>query len=465
MTDRSGGAGEPGPERPGGAGEAELLPLAAQVAELAERGEQVEAYVVRGNDLSVRVSAGEVEQLSSATSEGVGLRVVRDGRVGFAWAGSLDPAIVAETLADARDNASFATPDEHAGLAEPDGVAPVALDLWSEDVAASATADKVALAAEVERRVLADPRIRGLRFAEYQDGRTEVAVATSTGIAASRRSTYAYLSCYAMAGEGDGTTTGAGSSYGRSVADLDIERTVSDAVTRATRMQGAAKPASATVTVVLDPSVASSVLALVGSLCNGEAVLKGRSLFGGRLGDELASPMLTLVDDPTDPAASGASPFDAEGLACRRTPLLEGGLLRSYLYDTRWGRAAGVPSTASAVRSFKGSPGISARAVAPAPGTLSHEEVLAAVGTGLYVQSVSGLHSGVDRISGDFSVGCEGLMIRNGTLAEPVKECTIASTLLRMLQGIVHVGADLEWGPGSCARLTLAVDGLSLGGS
>jgi len=443
----------------------ELAPLAAEMAGLAGPGEQVEAYVIRGTEMSIRVSAGEVEQLSSATSAGVGMRVVRDGRVGFAWAGSLDRDIVAETLLEARDNASFSTPDEHAGLAEPDGVAAVELDLWHDDVATTPTADKVAFAAEVERRVLADGRIRGLRFAEYEDGRTEVAIATSTGIAATRRSTYAYLACFAMAGDGDGTTTGSGSSFGRSVADLDVDRVVADAITQAARMQGAAKPRSATVTVVLDPVVASSVLALVASLSNGEAVLKGRSLFGGRLGEAVASPLLTLVEDPTDPAASGASGCDAEGLASRRTPLIEAGVLRSFLYDTRWGRAAELPSTASASRSFKGTPGISARAVAPMPGKLSHEEILAAVGEGLYVQDVSGLHSGVDRVSGDFSVGCKGLMIRGGTLAEPVKECTIASTLLRMLQGIVHVGADLEWGPGSCARVTLAIEGLSLGGT
>lgn len=447
-----------------GGGEA-LLALARDVAGLAQPGEQVEAYAMRGTELAIRVSAGEVEQLSSATSEGVGVRVVRDGRVGFAWAGSLDRDIVTETLADARDNASFATPDAHAGLAEPDGVASVDLDLWRDDVAGMATDDKVALAVEVERRVLAAPGIRGLRFAEYQDGRTEVAVATSTGIAASRRGTNAHLSCYAMAGEGDGTTTGSGSSFGRSVADLDVDRVVDDAVTRATRMQGAVKPKSALVTVVLDPSVAASVLSLVASLCNGEAVLKGRSLFAGRLGEDVASPLLTLVDDPTNPAASGASPYDAEGMATRPTPLFEAGVLRSFLYDTRWGRAAGARSTASATRSFKGTPGISARAVTPTPGTLAHDDIVAAVGHGLYVQSVSGLHSGVDRISGDFSVGCEGLMIRDGALAEPVKECTIASTLLRMLQGVVHVGGDLEWGPGSCARLTLAIDGLSLGGT
>ena len=122
-------------------------------------------------------------------------------------------------------------------------------------------------------------------------------------------------------------------------------------------------------------------------------------------------------------------------------------MLGAFLYDTRWAKAAGATSTASATRSFKSGPIIGARAAAPTPGTLSHAEVLGAVGNGLYVQSMSGLHSGVDPVSGDFSVGCEGLMIRNGTLAEPVKECVIASTLPKMLLGICHVGGDLEWGP------------------
>jgi PmbA protein len=172
------------------------------------------------------------------------------------------------------------------------------------------------------------------------------------------------------------------------------------------------------------------------------------------------------VDDPTDARAYAASAFDAEGLACRRNSLIDDGLLQGYLYNTYAGRRAGRASTASAVRAgFKSAPGVGARALCLVPGPLSQEEVLAAVGDGLLVQSVAGIHSGVNPISGDFSVGAEGLMIRDGALAEPVREITIASTIQRMLLGILHVGADLEWLPGNAAGMTLAIADLSMSGS
>jgi PmbA protein len=411
------------------------------------------------------VSGGEIEQLSSATTEGVGVRVVADGRQGMAWAGSFETGIVDEVLADARDNAAFTAPDEFAGLADPDGLAPLEFDLWRDDVATTATEDKITLAADIERRIRADARIRSLRWVSAADSRSEMALASSTGISASRRATSASLSAMAIAGEGDDTATGSGYTVGRGWADLDAERVVADAVGRSTRMIGARKPASAVLPIVLDPAVSAAILGLVAGLCNGESVLKGRSLFAGRIGEAVAAGLLTLVEDPTNPEALGAAGFDAEGLATRPTTLIDAGRLRSFLYDTRWARAAGARSTASAQRSFKDAPHIGARAVAPVPGPLSQEDILAAVHEGLYVQSVSGLHSGVDPVSGDVSVGAEGLMIRGGTLAEPVKECTVASTLPKMLQGLTHLGSDLEWGPGSCARLTLAIDGMSLGGS
>lgn len=443
----------------------DLQALASKVVGWAREGEQVEAYAVRNTELEVKVSGGEVEQLSSATSEGVGIRVVAGGKVGMAWAGALDPEILADALADARDNAGFATADEHAGLAVPDGVAPKAVDLWRDDVAATPTPDKVAFAADIERRILADARIRSLRSVTYADIRGEEAIASSTGISASGRATAAYAFAQAVAGEGDGSTTGSGMTFGRGWADLDADKVVDDAILKSTRMLGAKKPASATLTIVLDPSAASTVLALVAGLCDGEDVLKGRTMFANRLGEQVAAPILTLVEDPTNPDAFNASEYDAEGLACRPTTLIHDGVLGAFLYDTRWARAAGAQSTASAVRSFKSRPSIGARAVGPAPGTLSHEEILAAVGEGLYVQTMAGLHSGVDPVSGDFSVGCEGLMIRGGALAEPVKECVIASTLPKMLLGISHVGGDLEWGPGGAAKVTLAIGDVSLAGS
>lgn len=445
----------------------ELLELATRVAGWARAGEQVEAYVARRSDTDVVVYGGEIESLSSSTSEGVGIRVIAGGRQGFAYAGTLDLAVMEETLADARDNAAFGTPDEHLGLAVPDGVPAVELDLWRDDLAAFPAPAKIELALELERRVKAgDPRIRSVESSNYGDGAGEAAVASSTGVTATSRRTGCHISAYALAGEGDETQTGAGYSVGRSPADLDVEEAAADAVERSTRLLGARKPPTARLTVVFDPRITTTLLAILAGTLNGEAVLKGRSLFANRVGEQVGSAMLTLTDDPTNPDAYGASAYDAEGLACRRNVLIDAGVLQGFVYNTYAGRRAGVASTGSAVRGgFKSAPGVGCRAVSLAPGSASQAEILARVGDGLLVQSISGVHSGVNAVSGDFSVGAEGLLIRGGELADPVREVTIASTVQRMLGDVIAVGNDLEWLPGSAAGVTVAIDGMTMSGA
>ena len=444
-----------------------LLELATRVAGWARDGEQVEAYVGRRSDTDIVVYDGEIESLSSATSEGVGIRVVADGRQGFAYAGSLDPGVVEDTLAEARDNAAFGSRDEHHGLAAPDGVAAADLDLWREDLASFPASAKVELALELERRVKAgDPRIRSVESSNYGDGAGEAAVATSTGISASYRRTGCHVSAYALAGEGDETQTGGGYSVGRSPHDLDVDKAAGDAVERSTRLLGARKPPSARLMVVLDNRITTTLLSILAGTLSGEAVLKGRSLFANRVGEEVGHPSLTLVDDPTNPDAYGAASYDAEGLACRRNVLIAGGVLQGFVYNTYAARRAGTASTGSAVRAgFKSAPGVGCRALSLAPGPESQAEILARLGSGLLVQSVTGVHSGVNAVSGDFSVGAEGLLFRDGQLAEPVREITIASTIQRMLRDVVAVGDDLEWLPGSAAGVTLAIDGMSMSGA
>ena len=448
----------------------DLLAMAEALVARALPDEQVEVYAARGHDTEVRAYDGEVESLSSATSAGVGIRVVLDGevgsRVGFAWAGSLDEGLAASVLADARDNAAYATPDPDVALAVPDGVAPAELDLWDPAFESTPTDRKVELALALERQVRsADPRIRQVDSADYGDGSVEVALASTTGIRASVRRTSAFLSVSAIAGEGADTQTGSGFTVGRGIGDLDPDRAATEAIERAIRMLGAGKARSGRFTVVFDPRVVSTILSVVSSALSGEAVVKGRSFFAGRVGEAVAASSVTLVDDPTDPRAFGAGAYDGEGLACRRNVLVDGGVLQGFLFDTVAARRAGTASTGSAVRGgYSGTPGAGSRALVLSPGRFDQEGILAAVGEGLYVQSVTGVHSGVNPVSGDFSVGAEGLMVRDGVLAEPVREVTVASTLQRMLQGVLHVGSDVEWLPGVAAGQTLAVGDMQLSG-
>ncbi len=445
----------------------DLLTLARRVLEQAAPDEQVEVYVSHATQTSVRVFEGAIEQLETAESAGVGVRVISAGRQGFSYVGSLGESSAKDALGEARDNASFATVDEHAGLASPDGVEPPVLDLWREELVSLPIDDKVALALELERRVRAgDSRIRQVVSSDYVDSFGDTAIATSRGIEVAQRRTGCYLFVHAVAGEGDDTQTGFGYSVGRSQLDLDLEATASDAVERATRLLGAKKARTAKLTAVLDRRVTAKLLGILSRTLSGEEVVKGRSLFAGRMGEHVGVGELTLIDDPTNPLAFGACQHDAEGLACRCNLLISGGELEGFLYDTYAGRLAGTASTGSAVRGgFRTTPSVGAQALSLQPGRHDQAEIIAEVGEGLLVQSITGVHSGVNPVSGDFSVGAEGLMIRQGELAEPVREVTIASTIQRMLQHVVAVGSDVEWLPGAASGVTLAIGEIAMSGS
>lgn len=455
---------------PGPGGGVELLPLARRIAEQARAGEQVEAYVVRTRDTEIEVFGGEVESLSVAGVEGVGIRVVVGGRQGFAWAGSLDEEVVRDTLAEARDNAAFGAVDEWNGLVsagEVVGWTAPELELWRDELLAVPTDEKVRLALELEAATrAADPRVRAVESAGYGDGVSETAVASSEGVEAYARRTTCSAYSFAIAGEGTESQTGYGFAAGRALADLDLEAVPRDASERAVRLLGAKQARGRRIPVILDPLVTRAFLGVLSAALNGEAVLKGRSFFADRVADVVAADVVTLLDDPTDARALGASTHDAEGVPTRRNDLIVGGVLRGFLHNVYTGRRSGTSTTGSALRGgFKSTPGVGVRALRLEPGPRSPEEIMAAVPEALYVQSVSGLHSGTDPISGDFSVGAEGLMVRGGAFAEPVREVTIASTLQRMLLDIAEVGADLTFLPGATAGMTLLVSEMTMSGA
>ncbi|MEM8747254.1 MAG: TldD/PmbA family protein [Actinomycetota bacterium] len=448
----------------------ELQAIADRVVAQAESGEQVEAYVGRGGETEIRVYEGDVEHFVSAQSEGIGIRVIRDGRTGFAYSASLDEGSVAEVLADARDNVQFGTADEYAGLAEPDGVEPTEQSLWSDALAGYATDDKIDLAKTLEKLAAGyDARVR-VDDANYADAWGEAAVASTTGIRQAGRENGCYVTVSTLADSDAGgeaeTQTGFGFSVGKDPTEFDLERAGKEASDRATRLLGATKPTSRRTTIVLDPFVTAQFLGVISSTLNGEAVVKGRSLFADRLGDEVAAAGVTLVDDPTDPRAYTSTDVDGEGLAARRNVLIEGGVLQKFVHNSYSARRAEAASTGNATRGgFAGTPGVGCLALSLVPGTRSQDEIIADIDDGLLVQQMQGLHSGVNPISGDFSTGAAGLLIENGEIGAPVREFTIASTLQRMLLDVVEVGSDIDWLPMRAAGMSLVIRDITMSGA
>ena len=440
--------------------------LARRLVALGQPGEQIEVCAGSAVRTEVRVHGGEVESLTVAESRGVGVRVVVDGREGFAHAGSFDRDVVDDLVAEARDNAAFAEPDDRVGLATPDGVEADAIDPWDDRIEATSVDDKLELALALERATTgADPRVRGVRTSIYADTRAESAIVSSEGIDGWDRGASCSVATSALIDDPDGSTrTGAAFDAGAAPQELDVDEVARLAVERGVQLIGAGPPTTGRPTVVLEPRFAATVLGIVAGMLSGERVVKGRTPFADRVGDDVAASILTMFDDATDPESLSASAFDGEGIACRRVPLVSAGRLDGFLHDSRSARGLDTVTTGSALRGIRGTPSPGHRSLSVLPGDGDLESFIAGIDDGLLVASLQGLHSGVNAVSGDLSVGVEGVVIRNGQLAEPIREGTLAGAIPRLLLDIAAVGADLERLPGGSLVPTLVLEGLTLGG-
>ena len=311
----------------------------------------------------------------------------------------------------------------------------------------------------------ADSRIMAIESADYVDMINEAALVSTAGVQVTSSESASYVTSTALAEQDGDTQVGFGFSVGRTPTAIDVGRAATDAADRATRLLGAVQPSTERVTIVFDPFVTSQFLSILGETMTGDAVMKGYSLFANRMGENVASPLITLVDDPTNPKAFTASETDGEGLASRRNTLIDGGQLTTFLHNAYSGRRMNTGSTGSAVRSYSSVPGVGARALFLEPGTKSQEELIAEIDNGVLIQGVAGIHSGVNPVSGDFSTGAEGLRIRNGALGEPLREITIASTLQKMLGDVAAIGNDVDWLPMSAAGVSVVIDDVTMSGS
>jgi PmbA protein len=226
------------------------------------------------------------------------------------------------------------------------------------------------------------------------------------------------------------------------------------------------KPATTKVPIVLDPFAASSFLGVLAGALDADNVLKGRSLFAEMVGQQIGSPAFTLVDDGRILDGPGACPFDGEGVPSGRTELFTAGTLQGFLHSTSTAARAGggQRSTGNAKRGgYKSTPGVGTSNFYVEAGAPSFEDLLAKADGGVLIADVSGVHSGANPISGEFSVGATGLRITGGALGEPLREMTIASTLPEMLAGIGAVGRDLRFFS-SVGTPSILIDEMTLAG-
>jgi PmbA protein len=425
-----------------------------------------ECIVREGDEFSTTVRLGQVETLKESGSRSIGVRVFFGQRAASTYSSDFSAAGIERMLKSALELAKITSEDPFSGIPEAAKLGQLSgdLHLYHQDVYSLSGADRIDYARRAEKAALdTDPRLKNSDGGAFDAATGRKILANSHGFVGEYRRSYCSVSAVPIAQDEQGNMQrDFWYSVARSLAKLDpAEQVGKEAARRTLRRLGARKGKTAHVPVVLDPLVATSMLEHIFEGINGDSVYRGASFLAGKLGEQIASPNVTVVDDGTIPGGFGTAPFDGEGIPTRRTVVVENGVLKSYLLNTYTAKKLKLETTANASRGLAGTPGISPGNYFLQAGKKTPQEMIAEIKDGLYVTEFLG--HGANLVTGDYSRGASGLWIVNGELAYPVEEITVAGNLKDIFKNISEVASDLEF-RGSVASPTIRIDGLTVGG-
>jgi PmbA protein len=446
----------------------DLTELANDVLQRALRAGATDAEVVvrEGDEFSTLVRLGQVETLKESGARGMGLRVFSGLRSATTSTSDFSPDGIARLVSGAIDLARVTSEDPFAGLPEPEdfGKLTTPLDLYYDDVYSLPVEERIQQARRAEAAALsADTRLQNSDGGSFDAATGRKILVNSRGFTGDYRRSHCSVSAMPIA------QTDSGSmqrdywySSAHTLARLESPESVGlEAARRTLRRLNPRRAATQRAPVVFAPEIARSILGHIFDAANGDSIYRGASIWSNQLGQQVASSNVTVIDDGTIPGGFGTSPFDGEGLPTRRTTIIENGILKTYVLNTYTARKLNMRSTGNASRGMAGNPGIGAGNLYLQPGTISPDELLAGIPSGLYVTELMGF--GVNTVTGDYSRGAAGLWIENGELTYAVEEITIAGNLKEMLRNITAIADDLVF-RSSAASPTLRIDGMTIAG-
>ena len=423
-------------------------------AELCVSRERVRRYNSRG---------GGIDSLSFSDAVSLGVRVYRDGRMGFSYGFRETGDEVVRMVEAALFCAGSSDPDAAHGLPDAGGEFP-APPLYDPAWEAVGEGEKAEFAVALERRTLSlDPRMKRVRSASLVESVGEVRFVNSAGRSGiARESKYAAW-VESVAEEGSEGQTGSGYGFSRRFDALQPSSVAGEAAHKAVRMLGARGLRTGRYPAILENSASAELLEVLAPSFLASNVAKGRSVLAGLLGKAIASPVVRISDDPLDASGSGAAAFDGEGTPCRGNVLVEGGVLKGYLADAFWGRKLGTGTTGSSRRmSTKTPPAVGISNLRIDPGGKSPEQMRREMGTGILITEFLGIHT-ADGVSGDFSVGAAGIRFEGGEEREPVRGFAVSGNVLTLLSKVVDAGSDFRWF-GNVGSPSLSVSEIEVGG-
>jgi len=413
--------------------------------------EASEAYYATGDSFQVSVKGGQIINYNVSSSIGLSFRALVNGKMGYASTQVLDEEAIDLLIDGAGGNAEMIENEDEEFIFPGSENYPV-LEVYNPAIDAISAAEKIEMAKQLEQKVLAlDPAIKQVQMVQVVSMNGEKRIVNSKGLDISFRDNAIGCAAVAIAMDAGKVAVGMGYKFVRKPEELDLDQVASNAAKDAVAGLNAAPVESGMYKVVLRNDVMSSMLSCFDSVFSADMAQKGLSLLKGREGEEIAAPIITIVDDPLDPEALASTPFDAEGVATVRREIVKDGKLTTLLHNLKTAKKQGVETTANASKgSYASAVGIAPTNFYILPGKDEVDALYAQVGNGLLITDVEGLHSGANQISGDFSLGARGYRIENGKPTDAVNQITVAGNFFEMLKNIESIANDLEFGfPGS----------------
>jgi PmbA protein len=402
-----------------------------------------EVFLQTNRSLSINILNSEIETIEEAATQGVGFRVFIEGKMGFSHCNDLSSRSLEDTISRAIAFAKLSTPDENNVLTDDKGITAIE-DLFDPGITSEPMEKKIKMALDLEKTAMKDPRITKSAGAGYGESESEVFIGNSNGILKSYRSSECSVGVSVVAEKGDQKNTGGEYCSRVFFSDLKpVEEIAAVASKKAIELLDPVMIKTQKAPVIFDPDVARALLGGIISAINGERVLQGASFLKDHLNKQFASSLLTITDDGTMAKSLGSAPFDGEGVPTIKNVIVENGVLKSFIYNTKAAKRAGVKSTGNASRrGFSSLPAIGTHNVYVSKGEHTRNEIIAATKKGLLLLEVTGY--GIDPVSGNFSGGASGLWIENGEIVHPVKGVTVAGTAFDILNAIDMMGNDLD---------------------
>jgi PmbA protein len=432
--------------------------------EVASRGGgESELFLQRSRVRRFDARNGGIDAISSSDTLSLGLRVFRNGRMGFSYGFREDESELCRMVEAALFCADASAPDDAHALPSDGPGAPVP-GLCDDGWRRVDDATRSGFATELERATLAaDPRVVRVRNATFSESVAEIAFRNSAGASGAQSLSFCSAHVEAVAEAGGEGQTGYGFGFARGISGLSLDRIASEGAQRAVRMLGAQGIPSGRYPAVLENGAVAELLEVLVPSFLASQVAKGKSMLAGRLGQAIAARKVRIFDDPLDPGGSSACAFDGEGVGSRRVPLVEEGVLHGFLADSFWGRKTGVPSTGSCRRAgAKTPPGVGISNLCVSPGNRPFSGLCRDVGDGILLTEFLGIHT-ADPVSGDFSVGASGFRIEGGEVGAPLRGFAVSGNVLSLLSRIVDAASDFRWF-GNVGAPSLAVESIDVGG-